>query len=768
MQTDQQTGETPRPEDSTLVGPEQLDTLVAAPAHRLPAKLPIHSQAALAQRLNDVAPPPEPGLSYPMAHNPQHPRGWRTRRHIKRRRFHQAMHSLYAAQRMGSHAVIPLTLTYLSVLLVIMVVSVTVISFINATHEKYGNASTTLEDILPRDNLKIYDARGNIIYQMADRGLQTSLPLSKISPHLIHAEIAIEDQNFYRNEGYDITGIVRAAISNMTEGHVVSGGSTITQQIIKNAIVGNQATALRKLEEIILAPEVTRLYTKERILEMYLNTTYYGEQAYGAEAAALIYYGLKDTPTRTAAQQLDLAQAAMLAGIPSSPVARDPFLHPHAAHVRVTEVLQQMYVQHYITASERDAAIRETLQPSFLRHGVINNRLAPHYASYTVRELSYDMYAKISDLSRSGLKVQTALDLDLQNKVLLVAQKHIAAMSGVHNMSNAAVVVIDNHTGNIRTIVGNISPENPVYGDFDVATQGYRQPGSSFKPYIYATAFDMGISPGAIVLDGPLVVGMCCGQPAYIPRNYDLRYHGAVTYRYALQNSFNIPAVKLLMRVGVDRALQVAQNMGLTTYTGTPNYTMVLGSLGVRLLDNTAAYSTFANGGIRIQPHAIVDVLNQHGKVVLRPSITGKRVLSQAAAFMITNVLSDNQSRIFEFGKCSSLLLYPNTENQCYAGNPGAIRPSAAKTGTSNDFRDNWTMGYTTDFTVGVWAGNNDNTAMVNVTGVDGAGPIWHDTMLMAEQGHPIRDFAGPPATVVRKTVTYGRLRTTDWYLRQP
>jgi Membrane carboxypeptidase (penicillin-binding protein) len=768
MQTDQQTGETPRPEDSALVGPERPDALVAAPAHRLPAKLPIHSQAALAQRLNDIAPPPEPGLSYPMAHNPQHPRGWHRRRHMKRQRLRAAMRSLYVTERTGTRTLLPLAFIYMLILMVIVVVSVSVIGFINATHEKYGNASTTLEDILPRDNLKIYDARGNIIYQMADQGFQTSLPLSKVSPHLVHAEIAIEDQNFYKNAGYDITGIVRAAVSNMTEGHVVSGGSTITQQIIKNAIVGNQTTALRKLQEIILAPEVTRHYTKEQILAMYLNTTYYGEQAYGAEAAAFIYYGLKDTPTQTAAQQLDLAQAAMLAGIPSSPVARDPFLHPHAAHVRVTEVLQQMYVQHYITASERDDAMRETLQPSFLRPGVINNRLAPHYASYTLRELSNDMSVKISDLSRSGLKVQTALDLDLQNKVLLDAQKHIAEMSRAHNMSNAAVVVIDNHTGNIRTIVGNINPDNPIYGDFDVATQGYRQPGSSFKPYIYATAFDMGISPGAMVLDGPLAVSMCCGLPAYVPRNYDLRYHGAVTYRYALQNSFNIPAVKLLMRVGVDHALQVAQDMGLTTYTGIPNYTMVLGSLGVRLLDNTAAYSTFANGGIRIPPHAIVDVIDHNGKVILRPATTGKRVLSQAAAFMITNVLSDNQSRIFEFGRCSSLLLYPNTENQCYAGNTGPIRPSAAKTGTSNDFRDNWTMGYTTDFTVGVWAGNNDNTPMVNVTGVDGAGPIWHDTMLMVGQGHPIRDFAGPPASVVRKTVTYGRLRTTDWYLRQP
>ena len=763
MQTDQHIGETPPPEDMSQAS--QAGALTTMPAHRSPATLPEHSQAALSQRLNDVPAPVDPGLLYSASHNPTHPRGWRIRRHMKRRRLHRTMQRMYAAERTGTRTMIPLAATFFSILLTLVIVFVSVASFIDATHEKYGDASVTLEDILPKDNLKIYDATGNVIYQMTDEGLQTSLPLSKISPNLAHAEIAIEDQNFYKNAGYDISGIVRAAIANMTVGHVVSGGSTITQQIIKNAIVGNQTTALRKLQEIILAPEVTRHYTKNQILEMYLNTTFYGEQAYGAEAAAFTYYGLHDTPTQTAAQQLDIAQAAMLAGIPSSPIARDPFLHPQAAHTRVAEVLQQMYVQGYISAYERDSAILETQQPDFLNPGVINNRLAPHYASYTLRELANDLHVRITDLSRTGLHVYTSLDLNLQNNVLKDAQKHIAEMSRSHNMSNAAVVVIDNHTGAIRTIVGNIDPSNPTYGDFDVATQGYRQPGSSFKPYIYATAFNMGISPGQTVLDGPLVVGFCCGLPPYIPHNYDLHYHGYVSYRYALQNSFNIPAVKLLMRVGVDQALQTAQTMGLTTYTGTPNYTMVLGSLGVRLLDNTAAYSTFATGGIRIPPHAISYVRDQAGKVIFRAPTTGKRALSKAAAFMITNVLSDNQSRVFEFGKCSSLLIYPNTEKQCYAGDPGPIRPSAAKTGTSNDFRDNWTMGYTTDYTVGVWAGNNDNSAMVNVTGVDGAGPIWHDTMLMAEQGHPIHDFPGPPSNVVRRTVTYPGQRTTDWYI---
>ena len=778
MHTDQHIGETPPPEDtgqSNIKTNDARSSLEAQNAQiapetqrtqRVPARLPAHCQAAQAQHLNDVPLPLVVEHIDVPPQKPTHPHGWRLKRHMKRKNLRQTMQAIHATEQAGMRTLIPMSITMLSLFVLAIIVLIPTISFINATHQRYGDSPTTLEDALPKDNLKIYDTNGQIVYQMIDQGMQTSLPLSKISPNLAHAEIAIEDQSFYNNAGYDITGIVRAAISDLTEGHVVSGGSTITQQLIKNAIVGNKTTAIRKLQEIILAPEITRYYTKEQILQMYLNTTYYGEQAYGAEAAAFTYFGLKDTPKQTAAQQLDIAQAATLAGIPSSPIARDPLLHPKAGLTRTKEVLQQLYAQGYITADERAKAIQEIQSPNFFKPGKINNRLAPHYAAYTLRELASNLHVRIADLSRTGLSVQTALDLNLQNRVLKDAQKHISEMARSHNMSDAAVVVIQNHTGAIRTIVGNIDPNNPTYGDFDVATQGYRQPGSSFKPYIYATAFDMGISPGETVLDEPLTINLCCGLPPYTPHNYDLGYHGWVTYRYALQNSFNIPAVKLLMRTGVDHALHMAQSIGLSTYTGIPNYTMVLGSLGVRLLDNTAGYSTFANGGIRIEPHAIVYVKDQNGKIIFRPSITGKRVLSKEAAFMITSVLSDNQSRIFEFGKCSSLLIYPNTENQCYAGNSGPIRPSAAKTGTSNDFRDNWTMGYTTDYTVGVWAGNNDNSPMFDVTGVDGAGPIWHDTMLMAEAGHPIRDFPGPPPTVYRKTVAYPGQTTTDWYIK--
>jgi membrane peptidoglycan carboxypeptidase len=240
-----------------------------------------------------------------------------------------------------------------------------------------------------------------------------------------------------------------------------------------------------------------------------------------------------------------------------------------------------------------------------------------------------------------------------------------------------------------------------------------------------------------------------------------------ITYRYALQNSFNIPAVKLLMQTGVPSALHTAESMGITDFQGVPNYTMVLGSLSVHLTDMTSAYGAFADGGVHVSYHSIDSVKDvDTGRIIFQPSEAGQRVLSKQISYMMTNVLSDNSSRTFEFGPCSALYLYSNSQQQCYAGNPGTIRPAAVKTGTSNDFRDNWTLGYTSDYVVGVWAGNNDNSAMINITGVDGAAPIWKDTLMLAEQGRPIKSFVNPGG-VVQETVHYPGITTTDLYLGQ-
>lgn len=732
---------------------------------RKPAALPVHSRAAAAQRLNDMPQQPTRGIHYPAPHRSRHALGWRTRRHLKRKNLRRSNQQAAVMEHWGTHVtMMPMAIGALLVFLVMSTMLVGAVALVNATQQRFGADVVTLEDILPKDSLKMYDDHGTLMYQLVQNGMQTTVPLSQISPNLINAEVAIEDQNFWKNAGFDITGIVRAAIDDLSLGHVVAGGSTITQQLVKNAIVGNQDTAMRKLQEIILAPDITRHYNKQQIMGMYLNTTYYGEQAYGADAAAFMYFNLQDQPHKSAASQLDLAQGAMIAGLARNGIYYDPYLFPQHGLDRQKEVLDQMVAQGYITQVQENAAIAEAHGPHFLQHGVVHNLSAPHFVNYTLRELAHDLNLKMEELPRAGLVVQTTLDLALQNQILKVAQDQISVMKAPHNLSDAAEVVIDFHTGAIRVLLGNVNPDNPIDGQFDVASEGLRQPGSSFKPFIYATAFEEGLSPGMPVRDEPFSIQMCCGLPPYTPHNYDLGYHGIVPYRYALQNSFNIPAVKLLTKVGVQKSLATAQAMGISAYNGIPNYTMVLGSLGVHLLDETSAYGVFADGGVRVPAHAVQLVTDPTGRVIYQPDLVGKRILSPQVSYMMTNVLSDNASRVFEFGKCSALYLYSNSQTQCYQGNPGVIRPAAVKTGTSQNFVDNWTVGYTSDFVVGVWAGNDNNTPMVNVTGVDGAGPIWHQSMLLAEQGYPVQSFISPGG-MVQKTVRYGGITTTDWYI---
>ena len=731
------------------------------------ANLPPHSHAVAAQRLGERRPPAPPGVYYDVPHHPPHPRGWHLRRHLKRKRLNRNNQQYVATDHVGTYwSLLPLAFVILVLAVATGSLFVGYVAFSATVDQRYQQDVVTLADILPKDSLRMYDSHGTPIYEAVDQGFQVSEPFNDISPDMVHAEIAIEDQYFWTNPGYDIIGIVRAALSNLTHGHIVSGGSTITQQVIKNAVVGNEDTIIRKLEEITLAPQATHFYTKQQIIDMYLNTTYYGNMAYGAEAAAFVYFDLQDTPKATAAAQLDIAQAAMLAGIPQNPTRYNPFLHPHAAFLRMQAVLNQLHLQGYITPLQERQAIAEAQSPYFLHLGIVNNNLAPHFVNYTLGELSNILHVKLSNLSRSGLLVSTTLDLPLQNKILAIAQKNVAALSATNHLTNAAEVLIDFHNGDIRVLLGNINPNNPQSGQFDVAAQGYRQPGSAFKPFVYATAFQQGLSPGMPVLDVPTSIPMCCGLPPYTPHNYDLGYHGLLSIRAALQNSFNVPGVKVLYKAGVAASLHTAQEMGISSYQGTPNYTMVLGTLGLHLLDITSAYGVFANSGVRVPPHAIETVFDTQGHVIYHLLPIGKRVLSPQVSYLMTNVLSDNQARSYEFGACSELYLYSHTQTQCYEGDPGTVYPSAVKTGTSQNFADNWTIGYTTDYVMGVWAGNDDNSPMLNVIGVTGAGPIWHEGMLLAEQARIPRNFVAPPG-LVQRTVSYPEgISTTDWYIK--
>ncbi len=615
-----------------------------------------------------------------------------------------------------------------------------------ATTARYQTQITTLADILPKDNLKMYDASGHLLYQAIDQGIQTSEPLNKISQNLQNAEIDMEDKTFWNNNGYDLNGIIRAAISDLSSGHVVEGGSTITQQLIKNTIVGNSDTALRKLEEIELAPDVTRYYTKRQILDMYLNTVYYANGAYGVEAAAQTYFGLKDKPNNPASNQLDIAQSAMLAGIPSNPDQRNPVSSPKSSLIRTQQVLLQMYTLKTISAKQYKAALTEIQKPGFASyHAPAQSANAVALSSFTVyalTELARNLDMKISDLSRSGLTVITTVNANLQTRVLKEAQNDIATIRAAHNITDSSVVMINPQTGAIETLIGNI---DPAHKDFNVATQGFRQAGSTMKAFTYVTAFENGVSPGQRTLDEPQT--FYYDGVSFRPDNYDDIHYGMITYREALNWSLNIDAVRLELssKVGVMNDYTTAENAGLGATNGSVNETFTLGAMGVHLLNDTSAYGTFANGGVYVAPHAIKTITNDRGKVIYAAPTKGKRVISAQAAYILSNVLSDNATRDKEFFPCDALDLYVN--NQC----GGTVIPAAVKTGTSNNFVDNLTIGYTPNLVTGVWSGNDDNSPMYNIIGITGAGTIWHDAMMTALQGQPIQQFTNPGGVVYNR-----------------
>jgi 1A family penicillin-binding protein len=802
----------PAPVAAPIATPQQLSVVLAMPEPASEPPVPASSQIAIASQLNGSTAPSQqentslsssqthgllPTQLEPMeplkpdtrhnaavgfrraSHFPHHTLATEARRkrrhrklmlrHLSRKHMRQVRVNEHLSGRRLWINIASSILALLAVLFSLLGTGAYVgYKFVNSTQQTYGHSLLTLRDLLPLDNLKIFDSKGILIGQLTDNGIHTTVKFDQVAPNLINATVATEDKDFWNNSGVDLTGIIRAAITNLQNGRVVEGGSTITQQLIKNLIVGNETTYIRKLEEIILAPQLNTMYSKSDILEMYLNSIYYGHQAYGIDAAATVYFGLQDTPRRTAAQQLDLAQAAMLAGLPSNPSQYDPALHFQAATQRFETVLSLMVSQGYITRVQAQDAIREEQSPHFLKTAVNLQNRAPHFDELVLEQLQQMFHLTRSNLSRSGMQVYTTLDISLQDKIQKIMQQHIAELRDTHHVTNAAEVLIDFHTGAIISLLGSIDYNDAsIDGQFDVAT-AYRQPGSSFKPYVYVTAFAQGASPGQAIDDAPITLSVPdSNPPTFSPSNYDLRFHGHMTLRCALQNSLNVPAVKVLQHVGINNAMQTAYNMGITSYEGTPGYSLVLGGLGIRLIDHTSAMGVFANGGVRVPYYGINKVVSgSTGKVLFQHQFTpGKQVISPQLAYMMTNVLSDNTSRIPEFFDCNVLQLYSNSQQDCYEGNRGTVRPAAAKTGTTQNFRDNWTVGYTTDYVMGVWAGNNDNSPMIDVTGVQGAAPIWHDSMLLAEQGHPIRNFTNPGG-LVRATVTYpDGVETTDLYL---
>lgn len=612
----------------------------------------------------------------------------------------------------------------------------------------------TLTHNLVVPSTKILARDGRLLYEIADPAgaHHTTIPLNDIPLALQRATIATEDASFYTHPGVDVIGIVRALWINLAGGEVLAGGSTLTQQVARNVLLDPQEraerTLTRKLRESILAWRLSQAYAKDEILALYLNQTYYGHLAYGVEAAAQTYFG-------KSARDLDLAESALLAGLPQAPSLYDPLLYPEAAQTRQAVVLELMVRQGDITATEAQLAQAETLQFNPVPFPIE----APHFVFYVWSRLEQQYGPEVL---LSGLTITTTLDLDLTRAAQNIVRRNLLAIaedeSGpAHHATNAALVALDPHTGQILVMLG--SPDyfdSTIFGALNLATAP-RQPGSAIKPITYAAAFSPELcqasnspitnelrtggletcpwTPATMLLDIPTAFITQEGF-SYAPQNYDRAFHGPASARQALAASLNVPAVIALDHVGLSNMIRLAGRMGLTTLSDADRFglALTLGGGEVRLLDLTAAYGVLANGGQRIDPHPVLTITDAHGRVVEQRTATpGEQVLDERVAYLITDILADNEARASTFGFNSVL-------------NIG--RPAAVKTGTTSDYHDNWTVGYTPELVAGVWVGNADNSPMVNLSGVAGAGPIWHDFMRQALAGKPESVFTEPPGLV--------------------
>ena len=640
---------------------------------------------------------------------------------------------------------------------------------------------------------RIYDRSGkHLLYEVIDprAGDRQWLDLLQIPPRFQNATIAVEDKTFYQNPGYDVVGILRAFGSNLSRPACVlrpescpgqiQGGSTITQQLVKNVIIAPGSAAetsyARKFRESLIAREATERYSKEKILEWYLNTNFYGHLAYGVDAAARVYFAKP-------AAELNLAESALLAAIPQSP-GLNPIDAPEVARQRQALVLQAMVEQGYVTAADARAALADDvfarLQPASSRFNIV----APHFVFYVLNEALDQLGPAL--VHRGGLRILTTLDAGLQQQVECAARSHVDRLGGAdpdhaapaadgsicaaathlpplrskdvgvdRNLSNVAVVVLDPRTGEILSMLGSYDYwDKSIDGSFNVAAAGLRQPGSAFKPFTYLTAFSQGYAPASMVLDVRTAFPLET-EISYVPENYDRRFRGPVSFRTALAQSLNVPAVQVMTWAGVENVLRSAHRMGINTLDGDQGVygpALTLGGGEVTLLDMAFAYGVFANSGVMagqpvpaararsgyraLDPVAILRIESSDGTVLSScgpqdsspcefPGPGTQPVLSPELAYLMNHVLSDERARIPAFGHPNPLELG---------------RPAAAKTGTTNNYVDSWTVGYTPQLVAGVWVGNSDATGMVGVPGSKGAAPIWNAVMTYA-----LRALALPP-----------------------
>lgn len=586
-------------------------------------------------------------------------------------------------------------------------------------------------------SIRITDRNGSLLYEILPEtgGRHAIIPPDEIPDCMKQATIAIEDRNFYQNPGVDLEGVARAAWINLRGGEIVAGGSTITQQVVRNLLLGPERTERslrRKLREAVLAWQLSHRLTKEEILALYLNQTYYGGLAYGVEAASQTYFGKP-------ARDLLLPECALLAGLPQAPALYSPFTHPEKARQRQKIVLGLMEKEGFISSEERRIAETTPLAYNPTPYPI----QAPHFIWLVKNRL--DALYNEGKLDRTqSLVVRTSLDLNVQHLAEEVITRRLKAFEPKEgeisqNVNNAALVVLDPQSGEVLALVGSADYFNTsIQGAVNMATSP-RQPGSVFKPFLYAQTLDPTLpdpwTAATMLLDVHTTFITHEGKP-YTPKNYDGLEHGLVSLRQALASSLNIPAVLALEKAGIVETVHLARRLGITSLGDSNEYdlSLALGSGQMSLLQLSSAYAAFANGGVYTGYNLLLDVRTPDGKILYTEiSPPAVQVFDPRVAWLINDILSDDEARAIGFGKNSTLKIE---------------HTAAVKTGTTTNFHDNWTIGYTPDLLVGVWVGDSDYRAMHNVNGLTGAAPIWQEVMRGLLLGQPDKPFPRPEGLI--------------------
>lgn len=589
-----------------------------------------------------------------------------------------------------------------------------------ATYAHFAKDIGDRDRLMNRNNtgFVLLDKNGEIIYSYGRVNYGKELTLEEISDNLENALIASEDKEFYKHDGFSVRGIAGALGANILNKDATRyGGSTITQQLIKNNLLTTDRSFLRKYQEFSMAIAAEGHYSKEEILEMYLNSVYFGEGAFGVGAAAKTYFN-------KAPNDLTVAESSMLIGVLPAPSAYSPITGDKTkAKEQQKEVLQEMVKAGFLTSEQAEAVHKEEI--SYQEPQKLEQKHAQHFAYMVLDELK-QKYGEEA-IVRGGYQVTTSLDLNWQRQAEQLVRERVAELSNLGG-TNAGLVAIDPKNGEIRALVGSVNWEEPVFGKVNMALMP-RQPGSSFKPIYYTESMDKKlITPATILKDEPKA------WDTYRPQNYDFRFRGDISVRRALALSLNIPAVEVMQKMGVQEASQTAQRLGISTVTEPDKYglSLALGTAEVKLLEMTNAYATLANQGNQFSASNIQEIKDKFDRPIYKHRPQAKRVMSEEASFLTSSILSDQEARAPTFG--SSLLVDG--------------RVTASKTGTTDNNRDAWTIGYTPSLAVGVWVGNNENKPMSGVAGSSGAAPIWRRSMKAFLANSPAENFSQPKNVV--------------------